>query len=517
MSARLPFLLWFSAGVCYLEAAHPCAGCHATEVAGYQKTGMGRSLQRAVIQPNGSFTHAVSGSEFRIRSGPDGMVHTLEREGVVGNFKIDYVIGSGNHAFGYLVNVSGYLFQSPISYYSQKKIWDMAPGYETDRNPDFTRPVTAECLWCHAGKPQPVAKTLNKYERPPFAEEAISCDRCHGDIAEHLKRPSAKNIINPKRLPIRARDSLCEQCHLSGEVRIANPGKQIGDFQPGEELEKTFSVYVFDTPAESGLKVISHVQQLARSACQIKSGEKLWCGTCHDPHNKPVDLASYYRGKCQGCHAALEKTHPKPHDDCVRCHMPARPAKDGGHTAFTDHQIQRKSQPKPATSTTPTKLLAWHEPAAELKTRNLGLAYLTAGERDRSAFHMDEAGRLLKEASSSFSDDPAVLTGLGLLALRQRRTSEALPLFEKALKAEPSYAPYHVNLATALKEAGRVDEAISNLRRAIALDPSLEAAYRRLGEIMRDQRQSAQMRSVFESYLKFMPDNVTARIALDTQ
>jgi len=514
MSVRLYLLLWFTA--CYLEAAKPCAGCHPKEVAGYQKTGMGRSLQRAALQPEGTFTHAVSGSEFQIRSGPDGMVHTLEREAVTGSFKVDYVIGSGSHAFGYLVSVNGYLFQSPISYYSQKKIWDMAPGYETDRNPDFTRPVTAECLWCHTGKPLPIAKTLNKYEQPPFAEEAISCDRCHGDTAEHVKRPSAKNIINPKRLPIRARDSVCEQCHLSGEVRIANPGKQIGDFQPGEELEKTLSVYVFDTTAESGLKVISHVQQLARSACQIKSGGKLWCGTCHDPHNKPVDLASYYRRKCQDCHAVLEKTHPKQQDDCVRCHMPARPAKDGGHTAFTDHQIQRKPQTI-AGDTKPSKLVAWHEPAAEFRIRNLGLAYLTVGERDRSAFHMDEASRLVNEASSSFLDDPPVLTGLGLLALRQRRTSEALPLFEKALKAEPSYAPYHVNLATALKEAGKVDDAISHLRRAIALDPSLEAAYRRLGEIMRDRRQPAQMRAVFESYLKFMPNNVTARIALETQ
>src|SRR5262245_31818113 len=207
------------------------------------------------------------------------MLHTLEQEVVTVEFKVDYVIVSGNHAFGYLVNVGGYLFQSPISYYSQKRIWDMAPGYETDRNPDFTRPVTAECLWCHAGKPLPVAKTLNKYEQPPFREEAISCDRCHGIVNEHVKRPSAKNIINPARLPVRARDSVCEQCHLSGEARIARPGKQIGDFQPGEELEKTFSVYVFDTPAESGLKVISHVQQLARSVCQLKSAGKLWCGT----------------------------------------------------------------------------------------------------------------------------------------------------------------------------------------------------------------------------------------------
>jgi hypothetical protein len=517
MIERLHLLLWLNLLALWpVLAAHPCASCHAKEVAGYQKTGMGRSLHRVSRQPAGEFTHAVSGSEFTIRSGPQGMTHTLEREAVSGTFNVDYVIGSGNHAFGYLVNVGGYLFQSPVSYYSQRRVWDMAPGYEADRNPDFTRPVTAECLWCHSGKPLPVSKTLNKYEQPAFAQEAISCDRCHGPVAEHVQRPSAANIVNPRRLAARARDSVCEQCHLSGEVRIANPGKQIGDFQPGQVLEGVFSVYVFEDPADSGLKVISHVQQLARSACQIKSAGKLWCGTCHDPHDKPANPAAHYRTRCLECHRGIQKTHAEPVDDCVRCHMPARRAKDGGHTAFTDHQIQRKPAPTTATRTA-TKLIAWHQPAEDLRTRNLGLAYLTVGERDRSAFHMDEALRLLTETRAKFASDPAVLTSLGLLALRQRRTSEALALFEGALESYPNYAPYHVNLGTALKEAGRTEEAIGHLEKAIALDPSLEAAYRRLGEIMRQQRKPEEMRAVFDRYLEFMPNNVTARIALQSQ
>jgi hypothetical protein len=445
------------------------------------------------------------------------MVHVLEREGATGKFTVNYVIGSGNHAFGYLVNVGGYLFQSPISYYSQRRIWDMAPGYETDRSPDFTRPVTAECLWCHSGKPLPIKKTLNKYEQPAFAEEAISCDRCHGAAVEHLEKPSVKNIINPKRLPVRARDSVCEQCHLSGEVRIANPGKEIGDFQPGQELEEVFSTYVFDAASESGLKVISHVQQLARSSCQKKSGEPLSCITCHDPHNRPANTVSYYRTKCLGCHEGIEQTHAKPANDCIGCHMPSRPAKDGGHTAFTDHRIQRKPVPTTGKSVASAKLVAWYEPATGLSVRNLGLANLTVGERDHSASNMDEASRLLTEARQNHPDDPAVLTGLGLLALRQRQTAEALPLFEKAMQADPAYAPYQVNLATALKAGGRVEEAIALLKKAISIDPSLEVAYRRLGEIMRERRRPEEMRSVFESYLKFMPNNVTARIALQSQ
>lgn len=507
--------IWMVALVAPLLAANPCGTCHPKEAAAYEKTGMGRSLHRVTRQPGGQFMHALSGSEFRIRSTDKGMEHTLEREAVSGKFNVEYVIGSGNHAFGYLVDVKGYLFQSPVSYYSKRRVWDMAPGYEADRNPDFTRPVTAECLLCHAGKPRPIAKTLNKYEQPAFEQTAISCDRCHGAGTEHVKQPSAKNIVNPKRLPLRARDSVCEQCHLSGEVRIPNPGRQIGEFAPGQELESIFSVYVFDKPADSGLKVISHVQQLARSICQIRSAGKLWCGSCHNPHQTPEDRTAYYRTKCQQCHPTLTEDHPKPAADCVSCHMPSRPARDGGHTAFTDHEIQRRIRPEGAGSRGPSQLMAWRPPTPEYTTRNLGLAYVTVGERDRLASFMDEAQRLLAQARADHPKDGAVVTSLGLLALRQRRTAEAVSLFKEALIAEPEYPPYLVNLATALREAGQVDEAIAALQHAIQLDPSLETAYRKLAEIFGQRRQPDQVRAVFERYLQFMPNNVNARIALE--
>jgi tetratricopeptide (TPR) repeat protein len=475
---------------------------------------MGRSMSRAAVQPGGRFRHAVSDSEFKIVSGPGGMKQTLEREGVEGTFPVAWVIGSGNHAFGYLTNVKGYLFQSPISYYSKRRLWDVAPGYEGDRNPDFTRPVTAECLWCHAGKPRPVEMTLNKYEDPPFEQEAISCDRCHGSAEDHLRKPGAGTILNPSKLAARARDSVCEQCHLSGEARIPNPGKQIGDFRPGQKLEEVFSVYVFEKRADSRLKVISHVEQLELSACQQKSGSRLWCGTCHDPHGKPTDGQGYYREKCLGCHAGAMKTHAAPVEKCIECHMPSRPARDGGHTAFTDHEIRRRPIPVGPQNAAAAGLTPWRAVDRAIDSRNLGLAYVTVGERDRSAAYLDKAQALLTEARKDYGNDPAVATGLGLLALRQRRTGEAVLLFETALRAQPGYAPYMVNLATAMRQAGRTGEAVSLLQKAIKIDPSLEPAYRRLAEMARDRVQNLTIKQVFEAYLRFMPANVNARIAL---
>lgn len=133
--------------------------------------------------------------------------------------------------------------------------------------------------------PRPVADTVNQYQNPPFTEEGISCDRCHGPAETHVRRPSSTNIVNPRKLSARARDSICEQCHLGGEARIENPGRRFADFQPGQELEEVFTVYVNASPV---FKVVSHAEQLAHSICAVRSGTKMWCGSCHDPHEKPA-------------------------------------------------------------------------------------------------------------------------------------------------------------------------------------------------------------------------------------
>lgn len=502
-------------------SGHRCAPCHPKQVNGYQRTGMANSLFRPLKQAPGRFTHPLSGTQFRIESTPTGMRQHMERNGFSASYAIEYVIGSGNNAFGYLTRIDSYLFQSPVSYYSKRAIWDMAPGYERDREPDFTRPVTMECLLCHSGRPQPVSNTLNRYQDQPFSAEAITCDRCHGPQESHLAQPSTRNIINPVKLAPRARDSVCEQCHLAGEARIPNPGKRMVDFQPGQNLEEVFSVYVFDTPVEkaarSGLKVVSHVEQLALSSCARGSGGKMWCGTCHDPHDKPENPESYYRSKCQECHTApLAATHPAASSNCIGCHMQRRQTRDGGHTAFTDHRIARV--PASGIERSPQrKLVAWREPPPAVANRNLGLANVTVGERDGSAFHMDSGFRLLTGVYESTPDDAAVLTSLGLVILRKGGAAEAARLYERALALESNYAPYRVNAATAWKEAGDLAKAIRYLEKAIEMDPSLESAYRKLGEIYARTKQPEKARQVSERYLKFMPDNVTARSALDLQ
>jgi hypothetical protein len=509
-------LFWGAAVIA--QAASPCLPCHSRQVAGYEKTAMAHSLSATVQAPAGSFTHELSGTKFIIGPGAGAVRITITRDGLSATYPVHFVVGSGAHAYGYLSRVGDYLFQAPISYYTQRATWDMAPGYEADPAPDFGRPVSAECLECHAGRSRHVASTLNRYKSPPFSSETISCDRCHGDSTEHVRRPGRQNIVNPARLPARARDSICEQCHLSGEARVLNPGRQWSDFQPGQELEEVFSVYVREIPhgePDASIKVISHVEQLALSRCARESGGKLWCATCHDAHNQPEQSVKHYRDRCLACHGEkLLKTHSEPSADCIACHMSRRHAKDGAHTMFTDHRIVRAPAAGSQQSAPVTKLVAWHEPRGALALRNLGLANIDVGERGRSAELVDEGARQVVEAMKSLPPDPVMLTKVGLALLRKSEASDATEVLELALQVDPDRAGSHVNLGTAYKESGLDDKAAAEFERAIELDPSLESAYRSLAEIHSRANNAEGVRKTLERYLKFMPNSITARKAL---
>jgi len=188
----------------------------------------------------------------------------MERAGEVSEYPVAYVIGSGSHAAGYLIQVGDHLFQSPICYYTNRGKYDLAPGFERMGAPDFTRPVGEECVLCHSGRPLYVRGSANQYTRPVFMEEAISCERCHGASDDHLKRPAPGSIVNPAKLAPAARDSICEHCHLAGVTRVLNPDKTFGDFRPGQRLEETFTVYI--RGGAHAFKVISQAEQLALSA-----------------------------------------------------------------------------------------------------------------------------------------------------------------------------------------------------------------------------------------------------------
>lgn len=489
-------MLLLSSFISFGAPVNRCAACHPSEVEGFAKSAMARSLRRAGKEPEGSFIHSVSGTKFTIYSKSDGLWQRMERDGDVSDYHVEYVVGSGNHASGYLVRIGDHLFQSPLCYYNRLKRYDMAPGYEDYRAPDFIRPVALECLLCHSGKPRPIEGTLSEYKTPAFAQESISCERCHGDPTKHLKAPLPGSIVNPASLSPAARNSVCEQCHLKGIVRVLNPGKKFEDFRPGVPLEQVYTIYTAALPPDSpreGLKVISHSEQLALSLCFRQSNGRMWCGTCHNPHDQAQQPPQYYRARCLSCHAGkLAASHPGgARGNCIGCHMIKENAKDGGHTVFTDHRISRRPQPgNDGKAPETNELVAWREPPESLQKRNLALAYANAGLEDGSMTQGLRGYRMLIDVQKDFPDDPDVLATLGRVLLLGNQSAQAAEIFERVLRLGPDSAMNEMYAGRAYAHAGQWDKAVEHLERSLHLDPLLLPAAETLMRIYRQEGNS---------------------------
>jgi photosynthetic reaction center cytochrome c subunit len=469
-----------------------CAVCHPAEVEGYARSAMAHSLRRPGQEPDGAVT--ANGSKITMYSTPAGFWQRWENGGDQSEYRIDWVVGSGNHASGYLVDIGGHLFQSPVAYYKSRQSYDLAPGYENQPDPDFTRPVRDECVLCHSGTALHVSETLNEYRFPvfPATAEAITCKRCHGPAQKHLADPRAGNIVNPAKLEPAARDSICEQCHLFGVARVPNPGKQLSDFVPGQRAEDVFTTYHDANPTGS-FKVISHAEQLALSSCARNSSGRLWCGTCHNPHDKPLQPVAYYRAVCLSCHEASfpVASHPAKDSDCLACHMPRRDAKDGGHSAFTDHRIQRRPESLPD-APADTGIVAWRQPSPDLQARNLGIAYIDAGMQRHSSAFIVQGYRTLTEVQQQFSNDSDFFKWIGEALLLAQKSSEAQIAFERALQLDPNSPLAEASAASPYVQSGDAGRAIAHLERALTLDPLYLPAASTLMGLYQKQGKSAE-------------------------
>lgn len=120
----------------------------------------------------------------------------------------------------------------------------------------------------------------------------------------------------------------------------------------------------------------------------------------------------------------------------------------------------------------------------------------------------DKARDRLLEAEKLVSDDRDVLYQLGryYLSLEQPDLDKALGYLEKALAADPNYAPamYWKGYALMAKDSG--PEADKALRAAIALDPKYAPAWRDLGELYERFDQTAAAGEIYKRGLDFSDD-----------
>ncbi len=494
-----------------INTAKPiCAGCHPKETESYARNAMSHSLVAPEPLPPGRVADARANAVLMSEQRDGRMIHSLEEQGLQARHPVRFQIGAGSQGRTYLVESGKYLFESPLSHFS-KYGWDLSPGYASNPVVDFDRVVDEQCLRCHSSGAE--FTDADRHQLKTTDLSAITCDRCHGASDLHVQHPSRNNIVNPARLSGAQRDSVCEQCHLEGATRILNPQKTWSDFQPGQATEETFATYVLKGGTSADVMAVSHAEQLAESKCLRGSAGKLWCGTCHNPHNEAADTPAQMKAVCTSCHATLSATaHPQAVAECTSCHMPKSATTDIPHAAITDHRILRRPAP-PTGLGDPLRLQIWREPAPELHARDLGLAEIFIGfSKHLQAVGEDGVTLLQSLPEQQIAGDAEVLSDLEGLAMQSNELSTALAIGKRVTELRPDSAKAALNYALVLKQAGDVAEAEHHLKRAIELDPSLKQAYSELAMLYSAQQKKNEMLETLDRYLKFNPQDILFRL-----
>lgn len=467
-----------------------CATCHADIYKSYQRTPMAQSA-RKLDSPAGperfdkaSFTHAPSGFRYRVSPKNSGYVVEFAKDGLSAAKPLAYSVGSGTRAFSYLLEDGGFLYEAPVAYYALGHSWGLAPGYDAYSYPYLTRPIMPGCLSCHASSLQVESPTLNRYASPPFLEGGVACERCHGDGAKHVAkmklggRAGGLEILQPAKLAPERRDSICAQCHLSGAVRVLRPGTDWRSFHPGGVLSDYQTVFV-RSPVSAGLKVTGHVEDLALSACKRKAGDKLWCGTCHDPHTvpPPAEAIAWFRERCLSCHATQgctekQAVRAEAKDNCVGCHMPKNSASDAEHVVLTDHSIPRRpSQTRPVV-VSDAPLTTFDGTQASLRDQALAYGIVAAGRS--SGADRTRALALLETAVQENPADVEVMLYLAEIYRNDGKNHLARPLYQRAVALDPNQATASVGLGGILMEGGEYREAIRLWTGALSKNAGLQ-------------------------------------------
>ncbi len=541
-----------------------CAACHEEIARSYRQHPMGRSLlpiaSIAARQRYDASVHnpfEALGTLFEVVHRGERIVHRQigrdDKSQTVYelDMPVDYVLGSGTRGHSYLSERDGYLMQTPISWFSQKQIWDKSPGFSVEKRPG--RPVAAECLFCHANRTRPHEGSLNHYQTPIFDGYTIGCERCHGPGGRHFADPGRKNpatgayltIVNPSFLEPKLRAAVCEQCHLKGADRVLRRGSDLYDFRPGLPLEAFWSVFVADTETEQGGRVaVGHVEQMYQSQCFVRSVEKpaegqrkLGCTSCHDPHRHVEGEArvAYYRRKCLACHdqhgcslPLTARRQKSPDDSCIDCHMPRFATSDIAHTAVTDHRILRhagrdasaysvhaekdRGGPRREPRFVPfyPEQREHQDPDLE-RDRALALVQMFAQRKANPAGAVGEIFGSLEAAAKSDPQDLDAQEAYAMVLTYLGRPQEALATYEAVLAQAPHRETSLEQAAQVAQKLGQLTQARSYWQRAVAANPHYVDYRAALALLLVEQKSWDEACPQCAAWVRLDPANIDAR------
>jgi Flp pilus assembly protein TadD len=478
--------------------------------------------------------------EFRLK-GKDTVFKRVEN--------VDYIIGSGQHTNSHIYNSNGYLYQMPLTFFSQKKQWDFPPGFENGFNTHFNRKIGLECISCHNAIPDFVQGSENKFNSLP---EGINCERCHGPGSIHVQQRSTGSkvdtskyidysIVNPGKLSVDRQFDVCQRCHLQGNA-VLKKGKSFFDFRPGMLLSDYISVFLPKYEhADDEFIMASHADRLKQSQCFIKSlrhadstslrpyKNALTCVTCHNPHVSVKSTnTERFNAACKNCHSSTAnqvctedpKIRNKSSDNCVSCHMPRSGSIDIPHVSIHDHYIRKpvkKEEVEKIKKFIGLYAINEKNPSNELKAK----AYIQQYDKfDYNAAFLDSASHYLPD--KTITDIQSNFENLVHLCFIKQKYTKILSYVNKVGKAdllktklqakswsnEDAWTSYRIG--EAYYHINNLEDAFLFYANATTLSPYNPEFKNKLGSVYMSQRKIKDAITVFESVLKENPKNIQA-------
>ena len=481
-------------GLVTVSIGERCVECHEEIVEAYASSGMHDSLTlptgagsvearmvgREVVDPETGITGRFEAGDghYLIRMlyrDPAG----VERASY--SMRIDLVIGSGHSTRTYLQSKDGFLFELPLTWYSQLDDLALSPG------PGFRQLMMREaqnlCVACHTGlveSKDPLTLTGYRGE----ISLGIGCVRCHGDAEEHCDTGDPEHVVNPARMSDERQADVCNQCHLSGALDLLKRGVSIAEYTPGDPLGLIHGVFEpKDGGGESGTSIAGHGKRMRKSRCFTES-DGMTCTTCHNPHrgHKAKETAADTFSGCFVCHKqddCHEDVGVRGDRTCVACHMSRQASNDIAHTTTTDHFIRVRPQDSALSSLTPEERSIAGQAVRDEELVNVldpedayprsrllkARAYVQGVELARQMFGRNATGYLRRSQdivegvlAETPDDEEALVLKTRLLNMAGKDLA-ALSLAERLLERFPNSGGAVERRAFAAYSIGRFDDA----------------------------------------------------------
>jgi hypothetical protein len=308
-----------------------CARCHRKEFKQHSLTNHARTLRPmrrdrlpAEFPASGAFTDPASGAAYSMRESNGRFELSVTGSAGTHARVIDLALGAGKRGMTFLsLDGPDGMIELRMSCFPRQKKWFITPGQARPDAPAAGKLRKGQdarrCIGCHA------VALPESGVAPEERLMGVGCESCHGPGKAHV----AAAVANPKPGAIRSLrelgatqlNELCGKCHRT--AKDIDPDNEVAAQQT-----QRFQPY-----------------GLMKSECFLRSGDRLSCVTCHEPHRNVDTHPATYERACLSCHGSSRRSKQhqtvcpvNPRTGCVPCHMPQRPLMPG--ISMADHYIR---------------------------------------------------------------------------------------------------------------------------------------------------------------------------------